>query len=208
MVEIDVRRTRDGELVVHHDEAVRGRALRDQTYDAASQAGACIARLEEYLDVVAGRMAVDVELKEPGYEADVLSMCLAKVEPDDVAVTSFSESAVAAAKRLAPEVSAGLIVGRMESPRALVQDIFPFGRLEACGADFLAPHYRLLATGIARRAKRRGIGLLVWTVNDPRLAERYLADPQVLGVITDSFASPVPVGTNSPARPPSKEGTC
>jgi len=33
MVEIDVRRTRDGVLVIHHDDAVRGAAIGDLSYD-------------------------------------------------------------------------------------------------------------------------------------------------------------------------------
>ena len=186
MVEVDVRRTSDGDLVIHHDEAVRGAALRDHSYGELSQAGTPIPRLEDFLDIVAGHMAVNIELKEPGYEAEALSVCLAKVEPDDLVVTSFSESAVATAKQLVPQVSAGLLVGRLDPLSALLRDVFPFGRLQACRADFLAPHFRLLATGIARRAERRGIGLLVWTVNDPRLIDRNLADPRILGVVTDA----------------------
>jgi glycerophosphoryl diester phosphodiesterase len=190
MVEVDVRRTSDGELVIHHDEAVPGGALRDHTYDELSRGGARIPRLEDFLDIAAGHMALDLELKEPGYEAEVLSLCLAKIEPVDVVVTSFSDSVVATSKQLAPDVSAGLLVGRREPLSALLRDVFAFGRLEACRADFLAPHYRLLATGIARRAERRGIGLLLWTVNDPRLIDRYLRDRRVLGVVTDAIVQP------------------
>lgn len=187
MVEVDVRRTRDGELVIHHDETVRGGALQDRSYGELSQAETRIPRLEDFLDIVAGHMAVNIELKEPGYEAQALSACLARTEPDNLVVTSFSEAAVATAKQLATEVSAGLLVGRREPLAALLRDVFPFGRLQACRADFLAPHYRLLATGIGRRAERRGIGLLVWTVNDSRLIDRYLRDPRVLGVVTDAI---------------------
>jgi glycerophosphoryl diester phosphodiesterase len=189
MVEIDVRRTRDRILVIHHDESVRGAAICDQNYDELSSSGSRIPKLDDFLDVVAGKMAVNIELKEPGYEAEVLSAAVTKIGPDRVVVTSFSESVVAAVKLLAPEVAGGLLVGRLGSLRVLLGDVFPFRRLQACGADFLAPHYRLLATGLARRAERRGIGLLLWTVNDPRVIDRCLGDPRVLGVVTDAIAS-------------------
>lgn len=188
MVEIDVRRTRDGVLVIHHDESVRGAAIRDLGYDELSQAGDRIPTLADFLDVVAPHMAVDIELKEPGYETQVLSASLARIDPGNLVVTSFSDSIVATVKNSAPEVPVGLLVGRREL-RALLRDVFPFRRVQACRADFLAPHYRLLATGIAHRAERRGLGLLVWTVDDPRLIARYLGDPRMLGVVTDRLSS-------------------
>jgi len=189
MVEIDVRRTRDGVLVIHHDESVRGEAIRDLNYAELLQAGDRIPALEDFMDVVAPHMAVDIELKEPGYETQVLASSLAKIDSGNLVVTSFSDSIVATVKMTAPEVSVGLLVGRREL-RALLRDVFPFRRVQECHADFLAPHYRLLATGIAHRAERRGLGLLVWTVDDPRLIERYLGDPRMLGVVTGRLISP------------------
>lgn len=184
MVEIDVRRTRDGVLVIHHDEAVRGASIRDLSCDELAQTGTRLPTLDEFLDIVAPHMAVDFELKEPGYEAEILSAARAKIDPNNFVVTSFSDSIVATVKQFAPEVSVGLLTGNRRLT-ALLRDVFPFRRVQACRADFLAPHYRLLATGMARRAERRGIGLLLWTVNDPRLIERYLEDPRILGVVTD-----------------------
>jgi glycerophosphoryl diester phosphodiesterase len=188
MVEIDVRRTRDGVLVIHHDESSGGGAIRDLTYAELLSAGKRIPRFEEFLDVVAGHLAVNIELKEPGYEAEALSAALERIEADNFVVTSFSDSTVATVKQLAPEASTGLLIGRLEPLPALLKDIFPFRRLQSCRADFLAPHYRLLATDLARRAEQRGIGLLLWTVNDPGLIRRYLRDPRVLGVVTDMIA--------------------
>jgi glycerophosphoryl diester phosphodiesterase len=187
MVEIDIRRTRDGVLVIHHDEAVRGAAIRDLSYDELAQTGTRLPMLDEFLNIVAPHMAVDLELKEPGYEAEILSATLAKMEPGNFVVTSFSDSVVATVKQLAPQVSVGLLAGRRRLT-TLLRDIFPFRRVEACRADFLAPHYRLLVTGLAHRAGRRGLGLLVWTVDDPRLIERYLGDPRMLGVVTDRLS--------------------
>src|SRR5580765_6069743 len=57
MAEIDVRRTRDGVLVIHHDESVRGAAIRDLGYDELPQPG--IPTLDEFLDLVSPHMAVD-----------------------------------------------------------------------------------------------------------------------------------------------------
>ena len=132
-------------------------------------------RLEDFLKIVVGHMAVNIELKEPGYEAEALSVCLAKLEPDDVVVTSFSETAVATAKQLVPQVSAGLLVGRLDPCRPCSGTSFPSGDYRLVGGLPGRAPFRLLATGIARRAEQRGVGVLVWTVDDSRLIDRYLA---------------------------------
>lgn len=187
--EIDVRRTADKALIVHHDEHWQGRRLDCFSYGELVRHGAPIRRLDEVLAAADGHLALDVELKEPGYEADVVSALLAQIEPEHLIVTSFLDEAVQAVKVRSPALRTGLIVGSsaaLHAPWTLLTDVFPFGRLSNCGADFLAPNVRLLATGLHRRAQRRGIPLLLWTVNDEEEVRRYLDDLSILGVVTDS----------------------
>ena len=60
MIETDVRRTRAGRIVLAHD-PLRGRR------------GDGLPGLNDLVQLAAGRVALDVELKEPGYVADVLA---------------------------------------------------------------------------------------------------------------------------------------
>lgn len=183
MVEIDVRMTGDGVLVVHHDARLAsGAALRATRYADLGREPVPPPALSSVLEVADGRIRVDVEIKEPGHEEAVVRAVRDHAGADDVVVTSFHDAALAVVKRLAPDIATGLLVGRR---RALARDVFPFRRLRACGADFLAPHHALLLTGLARRAERHGVGLLVWTVNDAAKVARYLGDPRVRGVVTD-----------------------
>jgi glycerophosphoryl diester phosphodiesterase len=187
MVEFDVRALADGTLVVYHDAAAAGVRLSSATSDQLAARGIRLATLDEFL-AAAKTLALDVELKETGYEAQVVEVLRGHADLERVVVTSFSDAAIAEVKRLAPTLGTGLIVGSRASlvrPWRLVGDIFPFRRLAACDADFLAPSRTLLATGLAHRAARRGVRLLVWGVNDPRQIARYLADPRFLGVVAD-----------------------
>ncbi len=54
-----------------------------------------------------------------------------------------------------------------------------------CGADYLAPHFRLVGLGVLHRAAAAGLPCLVWTVNSPELIRRHAADPRVAAIITD-----------------------
>jgi glycerophosphoryl diester phosphodiesterase len=187
-VELDVRRTRDEVLVVHHDAEWDGLPVARTEYRDLVRSGSRPRTLEEVLAAAQGRLALDIELKETGYEAGVVSMVLAHAEPERVVVTSFLDEAVRAVKSQT-SVRAGLIVGRTAAvlrPRALLADVFPFARLRRCGADFLAPNLRLLAAGLGRRAQRRGIPLLLWGVDDDELIRRYLREPGLIGVVTES----------------------
>jgi glycerophosphoryl diester phosphodiesterase len=190
-VEFDVRRTRDETIVVYHDEHWQGDRLDRFTFDVLVRRGCPLHRLDEVVAAAAG-LALDVELKEAGYEPDVLRLLLTQVRHEQLIVTSFHDGALDAVKRHAPTVRTGLLVGRrpsLRAPLAAVSDAFPFRRMEGCRADFLAPSVTLLRAGVGRRARRRGLPLLVWTVRDPDALSRHLREPGMLGVVVDPEAT-------------------
>jgi len=119
--------------------------------------------------VCAGRIVLDVELKEAGYVDEALRV----VSRAELVVTSFLPDVVAAAKRLRPDVRVGLqLAAEADVPAAV-------------DADFLAPHYSLLDRGLVGEQHDE---LVVWTVNDEPRLRRYLADPRVAVVISDDPA--------------------
>lgn len=172
MVEFDVRSTADGVLVVTHD------PLPTSRYDELRPGPP---RLEEVVEVCAGRIELDVELKEAGVEERVLDIVAARFAADAFVVTSFLDGVVAAVKRLRADVRAGLLLGE-ETPLDAAEAL---SRQRDASADFLAPHVSLLEHGFAAEAMTN---LVVWTVNDGALLRRYLDDARVAAVITDDPA--------------------
>jgi hypothetical protein len=141
---------------------------------------------------VGNRAAVDLELKEAGYESHVLALALDHVERERLVITSFLDDALRGVRRAAGDVATGLLVGRRPALRSIgqtISDFLPFGRVEAAGADFLAPSHQLDVVAIRPRAAARGIPLLLWTVNDPEKLQGALADRRLLGVVTDNYVS-------------------
>ncbi len=192
-IEFDVRRTIDGAFVVHHDPTIDGASspLCEQTYDdadkAASAAGFHLPTLEETLSVCRGRIALDIELKEEGYERDVVPFIRGRVDVGDVVITSFNDVSVRETKSLWPEVRAGLILG-VEPPVSLtvrLSELYPLKRLRECRADFVAAHFRLLKFGFVRRLRSAGYPVWCWTVDDPHTAKR-LIDNGVSGIISNT----------------------
>jgi glycerophosphoryl diester phosphodiesterase len=179
-VEIDVRRTGDGRMVVVHDSQVRRRAVRRLTHDEvqARMAPGQAPLLAELLDLAAGRLLVDVELKEDGYVDEAVALVHNRLPADTFVITSFLPGVLAQVKRHEPEIRTGLIV----APGAARQTA---RRIRDTGANFLVPHTSLARTGIVEWAAGEGMASWLWTVNDRRGMRAAGADPRVAALITD-----------------------
>lgn len=180
-VELDVRRTADGCVVVVHDARVRGRAvaklelaqLRERV--RAGQAP----MLEEVLEALAGRIAVDVELKEDSDVEEAMAIVQRRLTPDQYVVTSFRDAALVTVKRACPDARTGLLL----SPARMAGDLDE--RVTVTGADFIVPNARLTRGDVLSWAAQRGLASWVWTVNQRRALRMALDDPLVAAVITD-----------------------
>ncbi|UCE25095.1 MAG: glycerophosphodiester phosphodiesterase [Candidatus Zixiibacteriota bacterium] len=192
-IEFDVRRTRDNVLVIHHDACIAsGTApINDLTYpeavDLAKASNFHLPTLDETLKLCQDKVALDIELKENGYESDVIPLVGQYYDLDHVVFTSFYDDCVARLKEIAPQIMAGLILG-VDPPATLrtrLSELLPLKRLKNCRADFVAPNYRLLKPGLIRRMRAAGYPVWVWTVNDVSLADR-LSKSKVAAIITDT----------------------
>ena len=196
-VELDVRRTSDGVLVVHHNASRRGVPLAMLTYSGLVR----LSRhepptLDTVLDLCAGRIAVDIEVKEVGFEAEVIVEASRRFPRDRLLYTSFEEAVVSTIKRLDPDARCGLLLGpgRLRS-RTQRYEGLPFDLAERCGADLLAVHQwlapvrrrvrRAASPDLLAEAQARGFPIMVWTVDGPQRLRAYLADGRVAGIITD-----------------------
>jgi glycerophosphoryl diester phosphodiesterase len=179
MIELDVRRTRDGQLVVFHDARVKTVPTSSLPYDALKTKGtqARPPLLTDVLDLTKDRIALNLEIKETGYIQDTIAL-LRPFGVERCLVSSFLDDVVREAKSLAPELRTGLLVGA-SFRRALTT------RLPAAGADWLVLHRRLADATALAKAHAAGVPCIVWTVNAARALDRYLAHPAVAGVITD-----------------------
>lgn len=182
MVEFDVRRTRDGELVAIHDARVGGTAVaaldREQLRERLGPGRA--PPLEEFVELAAGRIALDVELKDGGGAvADVVATLRRHLEPDGYVVTSFFDGVLAAVHAAAPDTRTGLLLRPGRRPRRLQE------RVSNSGVSLLGVPTTLARAGLLAWAANRGLASFVWTVNDRRLLRSMLGDDRVEAVITD-----------------------
>lgn len=170
-VEFDVRRLADGRLVVTHDEPQEG-AVELLPYDTI-------------LEHLAGRAGAHIDLKGEGYEIEVALAALRLMPAERIVLTSGSVAGCRRLKDWADEHGHDLRVGLstgsslrglppLAALRSLRRQLFPWRRYAAARADVLCANHVLAAMTLRRLARRRGLDLLVWTVDDARLLRWWL----------------------------------
>ena len=190
-VELDVRRTADGEVVVIHDADV------DRTTDGSglvseltleeikrlkTAEGERVPTLEEALDFLKGRVKVLIELKEAGIEEEVVGLVREKGLVEEVIVISFLEEALRKVRELDERIATGLIYVRYKKPIEAALEL---------KAEYLLPLYRFTHSADVKKAHEAGLKVIVWTINKPEEATTY-KQKGVDGITTDKpdiFAS-------------------
>jgi len=190
MIEFDVRKTKDHVLIVYHDGLIQDKPVNHLGYEEIGQIarhrGFDIPTVEEVLKWSRGRIKLDVELKEEGYEKEVVELLSGFVKEDQFVITSFHEPSLKIIKDSYPGIQVGLLLGKFKAPPwTRISEFFPMRRYKKAQADFLVAHFKLLRLGFLERARRSLKPVFVWTVNDEEMIWRLLNDRRVYAIITD-----------------------
>ena len=190
MIELDVRKTSDGYMIVYHDDKINGRFVSSLTYGELSACSGelAIPTLEQVLLIAKQRINLDIELKEGGYEEHILNLVFKHYGRSGFIITSFNDESLMSVKKICPSVPTGLILG-IDKPKNLlftrISELFPMKRCLKIRADILIPHYSLLRFGFLRRAKKNHKLVMVWTVNDRSKLFNLLKNDEIHGIITN-----------------------
>ncbi len=203
VLELDVRRTLDGVLVVNHDPRVLpGTARIAKTRQADLPRlpdGQPVASLAEVAALARSRGAkLAVELKEAGYEREVIDVLRgAGLVGDAFELISFAPKSLRAVKAIDPAIRTGLLAPRIPEflresalyPAAIWllerRDWQPaLNRAARVGADYVSVDHRMLTPKFLAAAERRGIPFDVWTANTTQQIRRAL-DAGASGIVTD-----------------------
>lgn len=175
-LELDVQLTKDSRLAVIHDETLErttnghGR-VKDftlaelQRLDAGK--GEPIPALEEVLELVRGRADLLVELKQPEAAVALLEVFRGQGAFEAARIISFWHPALKALKEAEPRLRTGaLMVGCPADPAGLAR---------AARADTLVLNYRYVNLELVEVAKRQGIEVIAWNIDDAEILKPYLA---------------------------------
>lgn len=191
MVEFDVRKTQDNLFVAFHDESIDGMKVSDLSYqqllDISRQKGFDVPLIEDVLKLCQGKIKLDIELKEVGYELEIVNLVKKYLDYQDYVIKSFLDAAIVAVKKADNQITTGLLLG-VSKPKNLIatrlSEIFPEFRLFTTKADFVSPNYQLIKFGFVWRMKLINQNIYVWTINDEKLMVKTVKQG-VFALITD-----------------------
>ncbi len=169
-LELDVHRTRDGVLVVHHDpqaqlangEVVTLAAVRSLDLSAIPlPSGSHIPTLDQVFELVGERATVYVEVKARNVES-LVAAAIARHPGATVAVHAFDHRIPVEVRALSPGLPIGLLSASY--PLDVRSQLLP------AAAEDWWQHADLIDEMLVRDVQAAGARLIAWTVNDPTLA--------------------------------------
>jgi glycerophosphoryl diester phosphodiesterase len=188
MVEVDCQLSKDGHVVVFHDERlartarakghVRSKTLKElQKLDIGawfkkSFKGERILTLEEALDIIDGRADINIDIKGDlqgslGIELKLLFILSHYDYLERTVFSAFDQRVLRRVRELAPDTRIGILHGRenKENPFQLAREV---------GAESLHIQKELATPPVVERSAQIGLKTLVWTVNEVSEMEKFL----------------------------------
>ncbi|MDQ7093077.1 glycerophosphodiester phosphodiesterase [Desulfosporosinus sp. PR] len=184
-LEFDVQLSRDGEVVICHDERVDRtsdgvgwvkdftlKELKMLNFGVSFGVAAPLPTLAELLEMTAGKsLILNVEIKTgliayPGIVRKVVDLLEKRQVTQDSIISSFEHKTIIEVIRDHPHVPTGLLYDcGMISPWLYAQNL---------GANYLHPYYAFASPEMVQESHLRGINVHTWTVDETWEMERVM----------------------------------
>ena len=173
MIEIDVFQIASGELVVFHDNELdrlsnTSGPITSFTWETLQEVvlegGHSIPLLQTVLDQLAGRAALNIELKGPNTAAPVANLLEVYLsngtwKEEDLLISSFDWNLLLETRDFLPEISIGVLT------EAHPLEAIPTAK--ELSAVSINPYYKDLDAAIVAQIHAAGFKVYTWTVNAP-----------------------------------------
>lgn len=196
MIEIDLHRSRDGVVMIHHDAELTRLGgegeIADRTAAELAELNAAPGspvpeRMPMLLDVLESfgrQVELNLEIKVDrsgapyaGLEESLLAMLEERGLLGRMLISSFSDAVLERLRALSPEVRLAVLASP-RAPRRILK------RARRVLAEAINPHVALVTANLVRRAHAEGIRVYPYTEDDPAGMSRLL-DLGVDGIITN-----------------------
>ena len=165
-VELDVRRTADDQLVVHHDAHLDdGRVIRATS---SSDLPAHVPNLEQALDACEG-MWVNIEIKNDATEPDfdslewvadqTMQLLARRGDPERWLISSFRIETIDRCRAIAPHIRTAWLT--VNGPPDVIELVRQRGHAA------LHPNVRYVTRDLVEQCHRVGLAVNTWTCDDP-----------------------------------------
>lgn len=175
-IELDVRQSGDGKLIVLHPSVVGEQSVKATAFDdfKTTPEGYEIPLFEQVLKKFGKKTFLDIEFKHDGFEEEAVRLIEKYCKPNKVMVTGFDADSLNKVHELAPDIQLGFIYNRTQDEESR----------HHAPIDVVIPQFRLASREFIAEVHDEGLQLWAWTVNEEAEIKRLLA-LGVDGLITD-----------------------
>lgn len=172
-IELDVRITKDQQIVIIHDADVKKTTNSEglvssltlkEIKSLSTDKNEKIPTFEEALDFINQKAKILVEIKETGLEEQVLELIHKKGLENNVVIVSFLEQALKRIRELDAKIETGLVYAKHKNPLKSALEL---------KANYLLGFYKFIHTADVQKAHDKGLKIIVWTVNTASEAAEY-----------------------------------
>lgn len=182
-IEIDIRRTKDGKLVIFHDDHIERTTngtgvLQEMKWpqlrnlDAGSwfdpkYSGERIPLLTEFLKRYQNKTRIETEVKQPGIEEKVLQAVSDQNLLDSMTFTSFDFSTVAHIKELTPQAAVGFLTSDISDET--------IERVKKANITQFSPEASKVTKSLVDKWHSEGLYVRVWGIEDTTIMKQAIA---------------------------------
>jgi len=185
MIEVDVRITKDNEIILMHDPDVErttnGKGyVKDMTLNQIKRLKIngkdTIPTLQEVINIIKGKCRLNIEIKDHRAVIKILKILKENDLHSEVLISSFNEKTLKYIKEKDARIKTGYLF-RRPTP-------FYISVAKKIKADYLHPYYPIITKRLVNRAHRYGFKVNVWTIKNRESALK-AKQIGVDGLITD-----------------------
>ena len=170
MIELDIHLSKDGHLIVIHDERVDRKTngsdfVKDLTLQELktidSGKGERIPTLVETIDCVKGKCGLYIELKGDNTEKPVVELVLSSAMQKSVIIASFDANKVRKVKELAPKLETSVLVSDKDADWVTIAKKAKADCIHFCWERYPSPH-KLLTDEVMKLAASNNLKVVIW----------------------------------------------
>ena len=194
-IECDVRKTKDNVIVISHNDNVFGNVIKDYTYqellDKTSKDGYHLPTLKEALLACKNKILIDIEIKEEGYESEIVAQIEEILKTNEFNIRCFYDNSLIEVKKIDPNIFTVLLLGKdhpSHPVKTRLSEIFPGKRISKTGCNAISPYFKLVMCNYMARAHKKNCPVYTWTVKEKDTKElliQMIHKKHVDGVITN-----------------------
>ncbi|MHA1232268.1 MAG: glycerophosphodiester phosphodiesterase [Candidatus Helarchaeota archaeon] len=191
MIETDVRSTKDGHLVLMHDNKINrttlgtGRISKmtiEQIQQVKMKNNEPIPVLDTVLEKYGKKIQFNLEIKSKNIEEKINELIIKYDLIERIMISSFYYNILQKFHQINPKLFLAFLIFL---PYNVVSLKFPFRKLKNDGVRAINPYYKFVSKSFVENAHNNGLKIYPWTINKKDQVLYFKNNIKVDGIITD-----------------------